>query len=70
MNNDITGIHNGNYRWQLCMKNNNDITEAHIGLSYFTCKIMGTLNFFSINFNKNENKFLSLAYWYRNDNTV
>ena len=32
-----------------------------------TCKIMETLNFFNINFNKNENKLLSLAYGRRNN---
>ena len=41
---------------------NNDIiwfTETQINLSDSTCKIIERLNFFNINFNKNENKFLS-----------
>ena len=41
---------------------NNDIisfTETQINLSDSTCKIIERLNFFHINFNKNENKFLS-----------
>ena len=44
---------------------NNDIigfTETQINPSCSTFKIMETLNFFNINFNSNENKFLSLAY--------
>ena len=48
---------------------NNDIigfTETQINPSNSTCKIIKTLNFFNINFNNNENKFLSLAYGYRN----
>ena len=45
---------------------NNDIiefTEKQTNLSYSTCKTMETLNFFHINFNINENEFLSLALW-------
>ena len=41
-----------------------DLTE--INPSDSTCKIMETLNFFNINFNSDENKFLSLAYGCRN----
>ena len=36
-------------------------TETQINPSNSTCKIIKTLNFFNINFNNNENKFLSLA---------
>ena len=36
-------------------------TETQISLSDSTCKIIETLNFASINFNNNENNFLSLA---------
>ena len=49
---------------------NNDIigfAETQINLSYSTCKIIETLNFFNIRFNNNQNKFLSLAYGCRND---
>ena len=52
---------------------NNDIigfTETQIKPSDSTCKIMEMLNLFNINFNNNENKFLSLAYGCRNDVTV
>ena len=48
---------------------NNDIigiTEIQIYPSDSSCKIMETLNFFKINFNNDENKFLSLAYECRN----
>ena len=41
---------------------NNDIiwfTETQIALPDSTCKIIERSNFFNINFNKNENKFLS-----------
>ena len=43
---------------------NNDIiglTETQISLSDSTCRIVETLNFFNINLNNSENKFLSLA---------
>ena len=49
---------------------NNDIigfTETQINPSGSTCKIMETLNFFNVNFNNDENKFLSLAYVCAND---
>ena len=49
---------------------NNDIigfTETQINPSDSTCKIIETLNLFNINFNSNENKFLSLANKWRND---
>ena len=48
---------------------NNDIgfTETQIKPSDSTSKIIETLNVFNINFNNNENKFLSLAYGCRND---
>ena len=49
---------------------NNDIigfTETRINPSDSTCKIIETLNLFNINFNSNENKFLSLANKWRND---
>ena len=49
---------------------NNDMigfTEKQIKPSDSTFKIMDTLNLFNIKFNKNENKFLSLAYGCRND---
>ena len=54
---------------------NNDIigfTETQIKLkrSSSTCKIIETLVFCNINFNSNENKFLSLAYGCRNDVAV
>ena len=50
--------------------NNNIIgfTETQIKPSDSTCKIIETLNLFNINFNNNDNKFLSLAY--RNDVAV
>ena len=40
--------------------------ETQINLSNCTCKIMKTLIFFIINFNNNENEFLSLANCCRN----
>ena len=49
---------------------NNDIigfTETQISPSDSTWKIIETWNVFNINFNMNKNKFLSLAYWCRND---
>ena len=49
---------------------NNDIirfTETKIKPSNSNSKIIKTFNFFNINFNNNENKFLSLAYGCRND---
>ena len=42
-------------------------TETQIKPSDCTSKIIETLNIFNINFNNNENKFLSLAYGCRND---
>ena len=51
----------------------NDIigfTETQINPSNSTSKIIKTLNFFNINFNNNENKFLSLAYGCKNDVVV
>ena len=45
-------------------------TETQISPSDSTCKITETLNFFNINFNNNEKKFLSLAYGFRNDVAV
>ena len=44
-----------------------DFTEIQINRSDSTYKIMKTLNFFSISFNNNENKFLSLAYTSKNN---
>ena len=52
---------------------NNDIiglTETQISLSDSTCRIDETLNFFNINFNNSEDKFLSLAYVCRNNVAV
>ena len=52
---------------------NNDIigfTETQISSSDSSCKIIETLNLFDINFNNNENKFLSLVYGCRNDVAV
>ena len=52
---------------------NNDIiglTETQISLSDSTCRIVETLNFFNINLNNSENKFLSLAYGCRNNVAV
>ena len=49
---------------------NNDIirfTETKIKPSNSNSKIIKTFNFVNINFNNNENKFLSLAYGCRND---
>ena len=48
---------------------NNDIirfTETQISLSDSTCRIVKTLNFFNLNFNNSEDKFLSLANGCRN----
>ena len=42
-------------------------TETLINPAYSTCKITEVLNFFNINLNNNENKFLSLPYRCRND---
>ena len=52
--------------------NNNIIgfTETQIKPSDSTSKIIETLNVFNINFNNNENKFLSLAYGCKNDIAV
>ena len=52
---------------------NNDIigfTETQISLSDSTCRIVETLNFFDLNFNNSEDKFLSYAYGYRNNVAV
>ena len=52
---------------------NNDIiglTKTQIKPSDSTCRIIETLNLFSIIFNNNENKFLSLAHKYGNDVAV
>ena len=52
---------------------NNDLIEfkeTQINLSDSTCKIIQGLNFFNINFNNNENEFLSLAYGCKNDVAV
>ena len=52
---------------------NNDIiglTETQISLSDSACRIDETFNFFNINFNSNEDKFLSLAYGCRNNVAV
>ena len=46
------------------------ITETQIKPSDSTCKVIETLNFFNINFNNNENKFLSPVYGCRNDVAV
>ena len=48
---------------------NNDIigfTETQIKPLYSTCKIIGKLNLFNINFNNIKNKFWSLTYGCRN----
>ena len=52
---------------------NNDLIEfkeTQINLSDSTCKIIQGSNFFNINFNNNENEFLSLAYGCKNDVAV
>ena len=52
---------------------NNDIigfTETQIKPSDSTCKKIETFNVFNINFNNNENKFLSIPYGCRNDEAV
>ena len=52
---------------------NNDFIEfkeTQINLWDSTCKIIQGLNFFNINFNNNENEFLSLAYGCKNDVAV
>ena len=52
---------------------NNDVIgliETQIDLSDSTCRIVETLNFFNINFNNSEDKFLSLAYGTRNNVAV
>ena len=46
------------------------LTETQISLSDSTCRIVETLNFFNINFNNSEDKFLSLAYGCRNNVAV
>ena len=52
--------------------NNNIIgfTETQIKSSDSTYELIETLNLFNINFNKNENKLLSLPYGRRNDVAV
>ena len=45
-------------------------TETKIKPSDSTCIIVEWLNFFNINLNNNENKFLRVAYGYRNDVAV
>ena len=42
-------------------------TETQTNPSDSTCEIMEILNFFNIDFNNYHNKYLSLAYCYRND---
>ena len=37
--------------------------ETQINLSYSTCKIIETLNFFNIRFNNNQNKFFKFSLW-------
>ena len=52
------------------MRINNNIivfTETQISSSDSACKIAKTFNFSNINFNNTEDKFLSVAYGYRND---
>ena len=52
---------------------NNDIiglTETQISLSGSICRIVETFNFFNINFNNSEDKFLSLAYGCRSNVAV
>ena len=52
---------------------NNDIMGfegTQINPSDSTCKLIETLNFFNINFDNNESKFLSLAYGCTNDVVV
>ena len=52
---------------------NNDVIgliETQIDLSDSTCRIVEKLNFFNINFNNSEDKFLSLAYGPRNNVAV
>ena len=52
---------------------NNDIigfTETQISLSDSTCRIVEALNFFNLNFNNNEDQFLSLFYGYGNNVAV
>ena len=45
-------------------------TETQIKPSDSTCEVIEKLNFFNINFNSNESKFLGLAYGCRNDVAV
>ena len=45
-------------------------TDTQINPSDSACKIFKTLNFFNIDLNNNENRFLSVAYGYRNDVAV
>ena len=44
--------------------------ETQINTLNSTCKWIDTLNSLKINFSNNENKFLNLAYWCRNDVAV
>ena len=46
---------------------NNDMVFTEIKISPLdsTWKKIGTLNFLNINFNNNENRFLSLAIWWQ-----
>ena len=46
------------------------VTETQISLSDSTCRLVQTLSFFNLNFKNSENKFLSLAYGYRNNVAV
>ena len=45
-------------------------TETQISLSNSTCRVVETLTFSNLNFNNNEDKFLRLAYGYRNNVAV
>ena len=45
-------------------------TETQINTLNTTCKSIDTLNSLKINFSNNENKFLNLTYWCRNDVAV
>ena len=46
------------------------LTETQISLSDSICRILETLNFFNINFNNSEDKFLKLTYRCRNNVAV
>ena len=45
-------------------------TKTQISLPNSTCIVVETLTFFNLNFNNNEDKFLRLAYGYRNNVAV